>query len=196
MTQKDDTQPTRRGVVLHKTNPFMTAGVGVKPRAKRIVNPRGDMMVVGETGEIVSPAAGFWYATEVDSAKFVKLYVNGVKAFKELTSPGTKVFELLYLEMQKGIGKDRVYLSFQSINQEATPMSASTYKRGMAELVAKGFIAPTPVQGWHWLNPDYVFNGDRLAIVREYRRSGSSMPDPRQRSLDLMGPTDPVELEG
>lgn len=58
-------------------------------------------MIVGETGEIVAPVAGFWQAQEVDAAKFVKLYINGVKAFKELTNAGTKVFELLYLEVQK-----------------------------------------------------------------------------------------------
>ena len=39
----------------------------------------------------------------MDSAKFIKLYVNGVKAFKDLKGPGTKVFELLYLEMQRNI---------------------------------------------------------------------------------------------
>ena len=40
--------------------------------------------------------AGFWHAEEVDNAKFIKLYVNGVKAFKDLKGPGTKVFELMY----------------------------------------------------------------------------------------------------
>ena len=59
----------------------------------------------------MNPVAGFWQSQEVDSAKFVKLFVNGVKAFRELTNAGARVFEALYMEMQTNIGRDRVYLS-------------------------------------------------------------------------------------
>lgn len=164
---------TRRGVALHKSNPFIGAAlVGTKTR--RITNKKGDMMLVSkETEQVIAPIAGFWQAHEVDSAKFVKLYINGVKAFRELTSAGTKVFELLYLEVQKNIGKDKIYLSFGVVDQEATPMAASTYKRGVSELIAKGFLAATPLQGWYWLNLDYMWNGDRLAFVKEYYKAPS-----------------------
>ena len=183
MTQQ--TEPaTRRGVLLYPANPFLEAGL-VKPKTKRITNRRGEMMVMGDSGEIVAPVAGFWHAEEVDSAKFIKLYVNGVKAFKDLKGPGTKVFELLYLEMQRSIATDRVFMSFSAVNQDVSPISMATYKRGMAELIAKEFLAPTPVQGWYWLNPDFVFNGDRLAFVREYRKKGGTYDDPRQQALPL-----------
>lgn len=138
------------------------------------------MMVVNEaTGEIVAPA-GFWQYEEVDRSKFVKLYVNGVKAFKDLSASGTKVFELLYLEIQKNIGQDRVYLGFQLIDQAATPISKSTFMRGMRELVEKSFIAETVAPGWYFLNPDYLWNGDRLAFVQSYAIKGS-----RPRGDDL-----------
>ena len=114
----------------------------------------------------------------MDNAKFIKLYVNGVKAFKDLKGPGTKVFELMYLEMQRNIATDRVFMSFSAVDQTLNPVSMATYKRGMAELIAKSFLAPTPVQGWYWLNPDFVFNGDRLAFVREFRRKGANLPTP------------------
>ena len=175
---------TRRGVRVYDSNPFLQSGL-VKPKTKRITNRRGDMMVVGETGEIVAPIAGFWQAEEVDSSKFIKLYVNGVKAFKDLKGPGTKVFELMYLEMQRNIATDRVFMSFSAVDQTLNPVSMATYKRGMAELIAKSFLAPTPVQGWYWLNPDFVFNGDRLAFVREFRRKGGKFADPRQQFLPL-----------
>jgi hypothetical protein len=170
MSQENDLQPhTRRGITLHETNPFMAE---VKTKTRRVTNKRGDMMLVSaDTGEIRAPIAGFWEAEEVDSTKFVKLFVNGVRALKELTGSGTKVFEVLYLRIQENIGKDRVFMSFTDLDQTATPMSHSTYKRGLAELIQKGFLAATPTQGWYWLNPDYVFNGDRLAFVKEYRRT-------------------------
>jgi hypothetical protein len=176
-------QKTRRGVALYETNPFVGDAVAnTKQGVKRISNKDGNrMMVVSEnTGEVMAPA-GFWQAQEVDKTQFVKLYVNGVKAFKDLTGAGTKVFELLYLEVQKQVGKDRAYLSFNAIEQAVTPMSEATYARGMRELIEKKFIAPSTLQGWFFINPDYMWNGDRLAFVKEYRKAPSR---PKAEQID------------
>lgn len=161
-------QATRRGVALYDTNPFM---VDIVTKTRRVTNKRGDMMLLNnETGEIQSNIAGFWEAEEVDSTKFVKLFVQGVKALKELSGAGTKVFEVLYSRVQENIGKDQVFMAFSSVDQALTPMSNPTYDRGMREILEKGFIAATPTQGWYWLNPSFVWNGDRLAFVKEYRK--------------------------
>ena len=176
---------TRRGVALYDKNPFM---VEVTTKTRRVTNKRGDMMLVNnETGVIQSNIAGFWEAEEVDSTKFVKLFVQGVKALKELTGAGTKVFEVLYLRVQENIGKDRVFMALSEVDQALTPMSEATYTRGMRELIEKGFIAATPTQGWYWLNPSFVWNGDRLAFVKEYRRalSKTKAAETDTRTLDL-----------
>lgn len=162
---------TRRGVELYSENPFV---FDVQTKTKRVSNRRGDMMLVsGETGEIKSQIAGFWESEEVDSTKFIKLFVQGVQALKELTAAGTKVFEVLYLRVQASIGKDQIQMAFAAIDQTLTPMSEATYSRGMREILEKGFLAATPVQGTFWLNPAYIWNGDRLAFVKEYRKEGS-----------------------
>lgn len=173
---------TRRGVTLHDSNPFM---VDISTRTRRVTNKRGDMMLVNsETGEIQSQVAGFWEAEEVDSTKFVKLFVRGVQALKELTGAGTKVFEVLYLRVQENIGKDQIYMAFSSVDQALTPMSEATYTRGMRELIQKGFMAATPSQSLYWLNPSFVWNGDRLAFVKEYRKAGAkSQTDTRTGDL-------------
>jgi hypothetical protein len=186
----DQTEHTqRRGVQLYKQNPFMEGGLVMKTKTKRMTNKRGDMMIVGQTGEVVAPVSGFWQAQEVDATEFIKLFVQGVKAFKDLTGAGTKVFEVLYIEMQKNMNKDRVFLSFAAVDQATNAMSEATYSRGMRELIAKGFLAATSIQGWFWINPTYIWNGDRLAFVREYRKkTTASQVDERQQNLDL----DPV----
>ncbi len=161
MTQEKEI--TRRGVTLYEINPFVIA---VPTKTKRVTNKRGDMMLVSsETGEIQTQVAGFWESEEVDSSKFVKLFVNGVKALAELTNSGSRVFELLYIEMQNAIGKDQVYLSYSGLDQES--ISRSTFSRGLKELIDKKFIAAMPAVGWFWVNPDFVWNGDRLAFVKE-----------------------------
>ena len=142
------------------------------------------MLVNSNTGEIQTQIAGFWEAEEVDSTKFVKLFIRGVKALKELTGAGTKVFEVLYLTVQENIGKDRVLMSFAEVDQALTPMSESTFMRGMRELVEKKFIAATPTLGVYWLNPDFVWNGDRLAFVKEYRKKQIE-PQRDTKTLDM-----------
>lgn len=182
MTELITENKKRGGNVLHQTNPFM---MDITTRTKRITNKRGDMMLVSsETGEIQTTVAGFWEAEEVDATKFVKLFVKGVKALKELTSSGTKVFEVLYLKVQATIGKDTVYLSFNKVDQALTPMSSATYQRGLKELIEKGFLAATPDIGIFWLNPSFVWNGDRLAFVKEYRKIGSQKSKD-DRTIDL-----------
>jgi len=177
---------TRRGVAVYSENPFMA---DVSTKTRRVTNKRGDMMLVSNEGEIVSNVAGFWEAEEVDSTKFIKLFVKGVKALKELTAPGTKVFEVLYLRVQENIGKDQVLMAYAAVDQALTPMSEATYTRGMRELVEKGFIAASPVQGMFWLNPSFVWNGDRLAFVKEYRKSSDSRKVKKsdQEALEAMG---------
>lgn len=183
MTELATAQQTRRGVAVYEANPFM---MEIQTKTRRITNKRGDMMLVSNEGEIVSNVAGFWEAEEVDATKFVKLFVKGVKALKELTGAGTKVFEVLYLRVQENIGKDQVFMAFSSVDQALTPMSEATYTRGMRELVAKGFIAATPTQGWFWLNPSFVWNGDRLAFVKEYRKASTKKAIERDtKTLDM-----------
>lgn len=176
---------SKRGLVKYDHNPFIAnALVNTRQGAKRISNKDGNrMMVVSEaTGEFIAPA-GFWHYQEVDKTKFVKLYVDGVRAFKELTGAGTKVFEVLYRRVQEAIGMDFLYLSFMEIDQIVTPMSKATFMKGMKELIIKGFIAESMVQNKYYLNPDYMWNGDRLAFVKEYRKDSGKPKDMRTLNL-------------
>lgn len=174
---------SRRGAIQYESNPFVGGAVAnTKQGVKRITNKNGDrmMMVSESTGEVVAPA-GFHQIVDVDRTQFVKLYVNGVKAFKELTGAGTKVFEVLYMQVQESIGKDVIYLSFSEIDQRITPMGEATFYRGMKELIDKGFIAESLTQNKYFLNPDYMWNGDRLAFVKEFRKVS---PRPKTEQID------------
>ena len=98
------------------------------------------------------------------------------------------MFEVLYLKVQESIGKDVIYLSFYDVDQLTTPMSESTFMRGMRELVAKGFLAESMSSAKYFLNPDYMWNGDRLAFVKEYRVKGSKSSEKSvQEELEAAG---------
>jgi hypothetical protein len=177
----------KRGLVRYEKNPFLSNAVAnTVAGVRKISNSDGNrMMVVSETtGEIMAPA-GFWHAQEVDKTAFVKLFVNGVKALKDLTGAGTKVFEILYLRVQEGIGKDQVWLTFPSLDQAVTPMSEATFYRGMRELIEKGFIAESTTPGLYFLNPDYIWNGDRLAFIQEYRIASKTPKAKDTKTMNL-----------
>ena len=145
------------------------------------------MMVTSQDGEFSAPA-GFWHTQEVDKTQFVKLYINGVKAFTGLTSAGARVFELIYLAVQKNVGKDIIYISFTELDQSVSPMPKTTFLRGMKEVCVKGFLAQSKTQNKYFINPDFIFNGDRLAMVKEYRLKRDSVSDQAWRDrLETQG---------
>lgn len=172
MDDDEQAKKSRRGLPVYKENPFIKeALIATKTGVKRITNKTKDrMMIVSEHGEILAPA-GFHEVVEVDKTQFVKLYINGVKAFQGLTNPGTKVFEIIYRMVQERPGRDTIYLHFNDLDQAVTPISRATFDRGMKELLEKKFIAESVSPGMYFLNVDYMFNGNRLAFIKEYRVS-------------------------
>ncbi|MEY0116985.1 replication protein, partial [Providencia rettgeri] len=63
---------------------------------------------------------------------------------------------------------DKIFLAFDLIDQNIIKISESTFYRGMKELIKKDFIAETTIQNCYFLNPDYIFNGDRLSFVKSF----------------------------
>lgn len=176
MTAKKSTELTsRRGFKKYSQNPSLsTAEENTKAGVKRITNKSGNQcMIVSEQGEIVAPA-GFYEIIEVDKTQFVKLYVNGVKAFQGLSSAGTKVFELIYYTVQEKPGVDKFYIHFMNIDQEYFRISERTFHRGLSELLSKEFIFESTTPHLYFLNVNYLFNGNRLAFIKEYRVNNKS----------------------
>jgi len=169
--EEKKTKFSKRGERFER-NPFVENAIcNSKNGVKKVANKEGDklMVVNSGTGEVLSPA-GFWQIQEVDRTQFVKLYVNGVRAFRDLTSAGTKVFEILYMRVQEEIGRDKIWLTFPGVDQKVTPIGETTFYRGVKELLQKQFIAESLAPGIFFLNPDYMWNGDRLTFVKQYRK--------------------------
>ena len=106
--------------------------------------------------------------TGVDKTQFVKLYVDGVSAIEGLSSSGKKVFKILYLAIRDNKDTDTILMSFDIVDQDIVKISRTTYFKGMKELADKKFIAETMIQNYYFINPDYMFNGDRLTFMKTY----------------------------
>lgn len=161
----------RYGAVVFEANPFLDP-YKIKTKEKRITGKKENMVMVKEDdGQVVGQAAGFWTSKTVDSEQFVKLFVEGVRQLADLTNAGTKVLAIVLEEVQKNLGRDLIYLNSEMVGGR---ISQPTYSRGIKELIEKDFIAAAKLgMNWWYINPNFIFNGDRLRFVIDYDKSSA-----------------------
>jgi hypothetical protein len=181
----DTTSPitTKRGFPVYRTNPSVPQASNMATRARRINVPggKGSVIVDGTTGEIKGIGGmGFWWEEEVDSTRFVKLFLDGIKQAAGLSKTGIQVFELVYNEMRANPSVDEIKLNQYVARDHG--ISDRTYQRGVRELLEKEFLYRSPSDGVFFVNIRFMFNGDRLAFVRSYHVRDAS----RQQELPLM----------
>ena len=175
---------TKRGFPVYRTNPSVPTASGLPTRTKRINVPggKGAVIVDNSTGELKGIGGmGFWWEEEVDSTRFVKLFLDGIRQAAGLSKTGIQVFELVYKEMRLNPGSDEIKLN-QYVARDYG-LSDRTYQRGVRELLEKEFLFRSPSDGVFFVNIRFMFNGDRLAFVRSYHLKDSSA---RQQELPLL----------
>jgi hypothetical protein len=165
----------RRSLPEYEDNPSLpVVSHNTQIGTRRLTNKAGDKcMIVSESGEILAPA-GFHEIIEVDRTQFVKMYVGGVTAFNDLSAAGAKVFKFVYNFILKNPNTDRIVLSPKHVKNVAK----ATFERGLTELLSKEILYRSTVTYVFFLNVNYMFNGDRLALVKEYRLK-ASVDEPR-----------------
>lgn len=160
---------TKRGFPVYRTNPSVPQANGLPTRTKRINVPggKGAVIVDNTTGELKGIGGmGFWWEEEVDSSRFVKLFLDGIKQAAGLSKTGMQVFELVYHQMRANPGSDEIKLNQYVAKDHG--MSDRTYQRGVRELLEKEFLYRSPSDGVFFVNIRFMFNGDRLAFVKTY----------------------------
>jgi hypothetical protein len=166
-------------LIRYETNPFLEDMiVPVKGKQVKISKLGKDrnVLVNQDTGE----EHGTHIATfkKVDSEQFVKLFGANVALTFDLSSAGIKAFNVLIWVVQNAaISKDEVYLDqfilkdfLAAHDGKQLKLSLATFKRGLNELERSQIIAKTRRQGAYFINPNFVFNGDRIAFTTVIER--------------------------
>src|SRR5208282_4446621 len=167
------------------------AANGLTTRQKRFEVPggKGAVIVDNGTGEIKGIGGiGFWWEEEVDTSRFVKLFLDGIKQAAGLSKTGIQVFEIVYHEMRANPGRDEIKLNQYVAKDHG--ISDRTYQRGVRELLEKEFLYRSPSDGVFFVNIRFMFNGDRLAFVKSYHLKDAS----RQQELPLGEVATPLAL--
>ncbi len=175
----------------YEESPFVEDGrFQVPTRAKgEKMDTAGPLALVDREGE-VHDVAEIRRVKQVDSERFVKLFVGQLHAFFDL-KPGTvKLMTALIDELSQAryMNGDQIYLNYNSVKgyfekHGAKAPAKTTYMTALAELVEKGFVAPSINPNLFFINPAIFFNGDRIRFVTEIRRKKVS----RQEQLEAAG---------
>ena len=168
-------------VVRYKTNPFIGEMI-VPIKGKQIkVSALGkddNILVNQSTGEILGTHVTTF--KKVDSEQFVKLFTANIGLTFDLSSAGIKAFGILLWAVQhQSMSKDEVILDslvlgeFIEAHSEKKPplrLSLATMKRGINELEKAKIVAKTMRKGFYFINPNFLFNGDRVAFTTVIER--------------------------
>ena len=99
---------------------------------------------------------------EVEATPYVKVYITPERRLiiSKLSPAGKEL--LLWLMYELETGKDYLWINKSRFMLENST-SLNTYKKAVDELVRYGMLAFTVVKDVYWINPDFLFKGDRIS---------------------------------
>jgi hypothetical protein len=170
----------------YKTNPFLeNMIVPIKGRQVQIsrLGKDNNILLNQSTGEVFGTHVSTY--RPVDGEQFIKLFTANIGLTFELSSAGIKTFSVLLWAVQnRALAKDEVDLDapvldeFMQAQTQSLKLSLPTFLRGLAELVKAQIIAKTIRRGRYFINPNFVFNGDRIAFTTIISRRKQNGHDP------------------
>lgn len=186
-------------LVRYETNPFLeNMVVPIKGRQVRLsrLGKDSNVLVNQGTGEVLGTHVTTYKS--VDGEQFVKLFTANIGLAFNLTSAGIKTFTVLMWTVQhSALAKDEVPLDTFTLQrflteQAGKKLSIATFKRGITELEGAQIIAKTVRKGFYFINPNFVFNGDRIAFTTVIERKKRSR-DPN--TIDMLDGKTDSEME-
>lgn len=178
----------------YKTNPFLDDMiVPVKGRQVRLSRLGRDenILVNQSTGEVQGTHVTTF--KRVDGEQFVKLFTANIGLTFGLSAAGIKAFGvLLWVVQNRALSKDEVDLDsltleefldvHKNTDEKPLKLSLATFKRGINEMEKAQIVAKTMRQGRYFINPNFVFNGDRIAFttVIERKKRESELTEQEQ----------------
>jgi len=182
----------------YSENPFVgDMLIPVKNRSVKLSSMgEGDNIVLNQsTGEV--QATHLTTYKRVDGEQFVKLFTANIALTFDLKAAGIKAFNVVMWAVQhNAISKDQVDLDSFMLDdfidahasgpggEKRLKLSLATFKRGLNELIRAQIIAMTLRKGRYYINPNFAFNGNRIAFSTIIERD-TSVKLPSQTELDI-----------
>lgn len=180
----------------YKTNPFVADMiVPVKNKRIRLSRMGGDKQIVVDQTSGESSGTHLTTYKRVDGAQFIKLFTANIGMTFDLSAAGIKAFSaVLWIMQNSAISLDQIdldmlaleeFVTFHANDKKPLRLSSATFKRGLNELEKAQIIAKTLRKGRYFINPNFVFNGDRIAFTTVIERREAVNGD--DKTLDIFG---------
>lgn len=164
-------QPKRlslKEAIKHTKNPFIEEPY-FKMETKRqtiIAGSSNKLIVDPETG-VAEGITLIHKFKEVDTNQFVKIYLAEIKSLFELSKAGLKTFA--YVLHCLKINEAEAYINIPELMEYCQYKQSNQAYRGLGELMANKIIAMSKRVNIWYVNPNFIFNGDRVAFIRQYK---------------------------
>jgi hypothetical protein len=186
-------------IVRHDHNPFVENMVvpvkGQRVKLSRLGKDSNVDVVNHDTGEHYGTHVSAY--RKVDAQQFVKLFTQNIAMTFGLKSAGIKALGVLIWALQsKAMEKDLIpldklvldeFIKDHSDRKPPIKLSQPTFWRGLSELENAKIIAKHLRQGWYYINPNFAFNGDRIAFTSIIERKSKEEEAQQQLALEAEG---------
>ena len=184
--QNNKENPFAKQTIVQMGNYLATRQVAGKNDDERAVLQAYDE----NTGEMLGQTV-FMRTKMVDTETFAKVYQAGFSAFADLKPSVMKVFQ--YIVSQLKPDNDRFFLFVEDI-VEATGYSKMTVYRALGHLCSREIIARGRGETDYFINPMYVFNGNRVTFITNW--INTNVPDYKTNQKTLKGTIQLMQQQG
>lgn len=161
----------KKEVVRHLENPFLES-LDVKVRTKQIkvskIGKDNNILMNQDTGEAQGTYVGTY--KRVDDEQFLKLFTANIALTFDLKAAGIKAFNVVcWMMQQKAIDRDLLTIDkyvLEDFNAEHNKkLSRAVLYRGLDDLIENKILARARREGDYFVNPNFIFNGDRIVFA-------------------------------
>lgn len=152
----------------YSENPFLrNLIIPLVPKSNMYVSKDKNIVNI-KTGEIDDDILLTGKKKYVDGEQFVKIFIKEMEVIFDLSKASQKVFAYMLSKVRYD---DLLMLNIEECLERVDYKSKGPIFKSLAELIQKGFIAKTKNQFVYWINPKLFYKGDRLVIIRDYRKA-------------------------
>lgn len=155
----------------HEDNPYLKnlAENHIQVKVKStIISSENIEYADTKNGEIVGGKKFHTVYKDVDPESFAKIYLNKMKEIFSLSSQSYKL--LGYILHNVRPNKAEFYIYPHQVMAYTKWKSKRSVYMGIVGLINANIIANSIIPSLYYINPVYVFNGDRLICVTEWRK--------------------------
>ncbi len=170
-----------------KSNPFIPNSEVKTTRKYSYFKKDGEQIVNLRTGEVT----GFSMLVRnrvVDDERFVKLYTRHLSSWLNVSKKAQRVLWYILQVLKKD--QDFVMIDWDDIREVSGYNSHRPIYEALAELCARDLLARSTSKIIYYINPAFVFNGDRVAFADMISKE-TAEPLP---GISSDGPADPMDF--